>query len=94
MAAGVCFRHLAEHMQHFTPRDLEAKAGLGLSALHDQTGDVCGQAGSSMLENFSLEQVLQNGKVLLQSGGEVASNISRCSDTLSYIDDGNQNMVF
>ena len=72
VAAGVCFRHLAEHMQHFTPRDLEAKAGLGSFGLPDQMGSSRQQAGSSMLESFSLEQVLQKGKVLLQSGGEVS----------------------
>ena len=77
MAAGVCFRHLAEHMQHFTPRDLEAKAGLGPSDLPGQTGEGTLQAGSTVLEKFSLEQVLQNGKVLLQSGGEVYPHITR-----------------
>ena len=77
VAAGVCLRHLAEHMQHFTPKDLEAKAGLGPSKLPDQTRDGSQQAVGTVLENFCLEQVLQNGKVLLQSGGEVPSRLQR-----------------
>jgi hypothetical protein len=71
VAAGGCFRLLAEHMQHFTPGDLLAQAGLSPSKLPTAGGDSGQHTAGFVLEKFRLDQVLQNGKVLLQSGGEV-----------------------
>jgi len=71
VAAGVCFRLLAEHMQHFNPADLAAKAGLSPSELLGAAGESSQHTEGIVLKNFRLDQVLQNGKVLLQSGGEV-----------------------
>jgi len=58
-------------MQHFNPGHLLAQAGMSPSKLPTALEDSSQHAGGFALENFRLDQVLQNGKVLLQSGGEV-----------------------
>ena len=67
IAASQCIRMLAEYMQHFTPEHIAQRAGV-TQDVNDQSK----QAEVKMLESFDIGSVLESGKKLLQSGGEVS----------------------
>lgn len=58
-------------MPHSTPGDIAARARLDLNEIAATIAK-----DTSQLEDFKLESVLQNGRPLLQSGGQVRTQES------------------
>ena len=69
VAAGHCLRLLAEHLQHFTPAQICMKAGVKPTDLTE--AELSGSR--DLLKSLDMQSVLDKGKVLLQSGGEVGN---------------------
>jgi hypothetical protein len=79
VAAGECIGRLAEHFCHHTPEDLKRAAASGADADNSHarpSGTDATDSGLLSFANFDIEQVLQQGTVLLASGGQASRSMS------------------